>query len=550
MADGLAEMTEKYIGKGTLLFTYLIFLYLFGIIYFNGSANLTVFSDFTVPLINLVVAAALFYAAFYSKRYGRRYFYAWVMLGIAQALYTTGDFVNGMLEVFYGIQQFPSIADVFYTLFYPFFAFGLILMTRLKSVSTEPYKHYKNIFDALIIVLSLAMIIQFALFSIPVVTNHFNSLSLAISTGYILMDLLLLFILVYFLFNLSSKTKSLPFLLLALGIGLKIASDLGFFFESLLGTYESGSVVDLIFVISYCIIGFAAMTQISSYGLNIEESLSRFRSLFRSELFSYVPLLAILFAFITIIIFSYYYSLSSFIGFALGISVILVLALIRQILTLKEGKNVQNMLLKSLKEKDVLIKEVHHRVKNNMQIISSFFTLQQGSIKDPESLVAFNETKNRVKTMAMVHENLYHSEDLSNLDIGNYIENLLTNLYRTYTSNPELIQLEMNVERVSMSISTAIPLGLIINELITNSLKHAFPGGKKGEIALGLFSENDGYVLYVVDNGIGFPEELDIKNTESLGMQLVTTLVEQIDGTIELNRKGGTGFIIKFQDKT
>lgn len=543
----LAEITEKYIGKGTLLFTYLILLYLFGIIIFSGSSAQMVFSDFSVPLINLVVAAALFYAAFYSKRYGRRYFIAWMMLGFAQISYATGDFVYGILEVFYGIQPFPSIADVFYTLFYPFFAIGLILMTRLKSVPTEPYKHYKNIFDALIIVMAMTMILQIILFNLPVVTNQFDILSITISMGYIFMDLLL-FILVYFMFNLSTKTKSLPFLLLSIGIGLKIASDFGFFFESLLGNYESESVVDLIFVVSYSIIGFAAMTQVSDYGLEIEKSLSRFRSLFRSELFNYVPVLATLFAFLTVFI-SYYYSLSNLYVFTVGVSIIITLALIRQIITFKEGKKVQSMLMKSLKEKDVLIKEVHHRVKNNMQIISSLFNLQQNSIKDPDSLAAFKDTKNRVNTMAMVHENLYHSQDLSNLDIGKYIENLLTSLYRTYVTNQKLVHLEMDVERVNMSINTAIPLGLIINELITNSLKYAFPEGKKGDILLGLYSENDGYALYIVDNGIGFPEEIDFRNTESLGMQLVNTLVEQINGTIELNRNKGTGFIIKFQDE-
>lgn len=549
MNEKLAGIAEKYIGKGVLLYTYLIFLYLFGIIYFYNSDNLIVFRDFCIPLISLVVVAALLYAAFYSKRYGRQYFYSWILLGIAMALYSIGSFINGYFEVFYGIQQFPSVADVFYALFYLFFVLGLFLMTRLKSESIKPYKHYKNILDALIIVISLAMIIQIALFSLPTVTNHLDHLSIAISTGYILMDLILLFILVYFMFNLSGSEKTLPFLLLALGIGLKIASDLGFFFESLLGAYKLGSVFDLILVVSYCIIGFAAMTQISSYGLDIEESLLKFRSLFKSEIFSYMPLMAIFFAFIAIIVISYYYSISSFIESVIGISAILVLAVTRQILTLKEGKKVQGMLLKSLKEKDVLLKEVHHRVKNNMQIIASLFNLQQKSIQDPDSLSAFNDTKNRVNTMAMVHESLYHTDDLSNLDIAQYIENLLTSLYRTYVTNRELVNMEMDVERVNMNLNTAIPLGLIINELITNSLKYAFPEGKKGNIALGLYSEDGGHALYVVDDGIGLPEEIDIKNTESLGMQLVTTLVEQIEGTIELNRKGGTGFIIKFQDK-
>ena len=197
----------------------------------------------------------------------------------------------------------------------------------------------------------------------------------------------------------------------------------------------------------------------------------------------------------------------------------------------------------SLKEKEVLLKEVHHRVKNNLQIISSLLNLQSKYIKDDQALEMFKESRNRIRSMTLIHEKLYRSKDLANLDVAEYIQNLSSNLFRSYSAGR--VNLKTQVDDILLGIDTAIPCGLIINELVSNSLKHAFPD-KQGEILVNLHRDDGKFTLTVSDNGVGFPEHVDFRNTDSLGLQLVCTLTDQLDGAIELNRTGGTEFKITF----
>ena len=211
-------------------------------------------------------------------------------------------------------------------------------------------------------------------------------------------------------------------------------------------------------------------------------------------------------------------------------------------------KQAEEQIKASLQEKEVLLKEIHHRVKNNMQIITSLLNLQGGYIEDEKYSEMFRECQNRIRSMAIVHEKLYQSENLANIDFAEYIRSLASTLFQTYEAYGK-IALKMNVEDISLSIDSAIPCGLILNELVSNSLKHAFPEGKEGEIKITLRSADENEIeLIVSDNGVGIPEDVDIRNTESLGLQLVTTLAEnQLDGEMQLNRTEGTEFRIKFK---
>lgn len=150
--------------------------------------------------------------------------------------------------------------------------------------------------------------------------------------------------------------------------------------------------------------------------------------------------------------------------------------------------------------------------------------------------------------MALIHERLYQSTDLKRIDFGDYIRTLTTDLFHTYVTDPSRVQLNMDVENVMVDINTTVPLGLIVNELVTNSMKHAFPEGKSGEIDIKFHKKEDELTLIVSDTGIGFPEYVDFKNTDSLGLQLVNSLVMQIDGDIQLDRSRGTEFKITFKD--
>jgi len=214
-----------------------------------------------------------------------------------------------------------------------------------------------------------------------------------------------------------------------------------------------------------------------------------------------------------------------------------------------QRKQAETEIKKALKEKEMLLKEIHHRVKNNLMIISSLLNLQSSYIKDEGARKVFKESQNRAKSMAMIHERLYQSTDLKNIDFGDYIRSLTNDLYHTMVSNPERVRLEIDVEDLKIDINTVVPLGLIVNELVTNSMKYAFPGDASGYVKVEFYRKNEKIVLRVSDNGIGFPEDLDYKNTSSLGLQLVNSLTSQIDGEIELNTNQGTTFTIIFEEK-
>jgi PAS domain S-box-containing protein len=214
-----------------------------------------------------------------------------------------------------------------------------------------------------------------------------------------------------------------------------------------------------------------------------------------------------------------------------------------------ERKKAEDRLQASLQEKEVLLREVHHRVKNNMQVISSLLNLQSRQIKDLHVLEMFKESQRRIRSMALIHERLYQSSDLSRIEFSQYLRNLATHLFHSYQVDASRVHLKIEAEEVHLNVNTAIPCGLIVNELVSNALKHGFPEGRSGELDIDLRQvEGDGYVLQVKDDGVGFPEGLDFRKTETLGMQIVNTLVSQIDASIDLAREKGTQFTIHFQE--
>ena len=187
-----------------------------------------------------------------------------------------------------------------------------------------------------------------------------------------------------------------------------------------------------------------------------------------------------------------------------------------------------------------------------MQVISSLLSLASRRIKNEGELILFKDTQARVKSMALVHEKLYRSGDMARIDFADYIQSLTSNLFDAYSVNPNEIKLTTDVRGIFLDINIAVPCGLLINELISNALKHAFPDGKKGEIFVCMHPlDGNEIALTVSDNGIGFPEALDFRNTESLGMELIVSLVEgQLDGSIKLDLRGGTTFNIKIRKGT
>jgi PAS domain S-box-containing protein len=215
-----------------------------------------------------------------------------------------------------------------------------------------------------------------------------------------------------------------------------------------------------------------------------------------------------------------------------------------------ERKIVEEELNTSLKEKEVLIKEVHHRVKNNLQIISSLLNLQSEFIMDEKFNNLIVESQNRIKSMALIHEKLYQTKALSKIDLNIYVTELVNNLLKSYLQDRNSITLKMDIEDIEVDIDSGINLGLIINEIISNSLKYAFPNGFKGEKTISVSFKRDDLTgkirLCIKDTGVGIPESFNIQETNTLGVQLVDTLTTQLDGTLEYKNENGTKVEIVF----
>lgn len=215
---------------------------------------------------------------------------------------------------------------------------------------------------------------------------------------------------------------------------------------------------------------------------------------------------------------------------------------------LAERTRAEAQVQESLKEKELLLKEVHHRVKNNLQVIVSLINLQTAQLTDEKSLLALRESQNRVRSMALVHEKLYQSASLANINFREYLRQLTSALFHSYQVDASQVALVLEVDEVVLDVDQAVPCGLIVNELVSNALKHGFPQKRTGAVQLTLHTRPDGQIeLSVADNGVGIPGEKDWRQTESLGMQLIQSLVKQIGGSIELERLlPGTRFTLKF----
>ncbi len=214
-----------------------------------------------------------------------------------------------------------------------------------------------------------------------------------------------------------------------------------------------------------------------------------------------------------------------------------------------EKKIVQQRMELSLKEKEILLREVHHRVKNNMQVISSILNLQSSYVSDEYALTLLKESQNRIKTMAYIHESLYQNKSFSSVNFSQYVHTLLNNIVQSYSYSNDKIRLNLNMDEVTLSLDSSIPAGLIINELVTNAIKHAFPGDRQGMITFNLRCEDKLVFLELKDDGVGFAPGVDFRNSHSLGLQLVNTLIEQIDADLKFNSgpEAGTEVVVSFK---
>lgn len=218
--------------------------------------------------------------------------------------------------------------------------------------------------------------------------------------------------------------------------------------------------------------------------------------------------------------------------------------------TSEELSQKNTIITEALHEKEVLMQEIHHRVKNNLQVVSSLLSIQSRHLTDNQAIEAIKEGQNRVKTMGFIHQSLYQENDFRGVNMKNYISKLIKNLFNSYNTQPEKIQLKTEIKELNLDIDTVVPLGLIINELVTNALKYAFPEDKKGIIWVKTNLENERFILQVYDDGVGLPEDFSIEKSNSMGYQLIQNFVNKLSAQLSVLNKNGTFVEISIPQKS
>ncbi|MDO8869943.1 MAG: histidine kinase dimerization/phosphoacceptor domain -containing protein [Methanobacteriaceae archaeon] len=545
----------------------ILIIFTITILFFRNDTYIkSAFSDIITPLINLLAVISLLYAAKLSKVYGKRVYLAWLILGIGQLFFTLGDISWGYIELYLNQSPIFSISDIFYLAYYPLFVLGIFLLPRAHFNRLDLSK---IVLDILVVGITTAMLLWTFLI-VPLFTNVEGNLPSAyLFLSYVILDFMLLFALLDLIYSRINSIKENTLFLLAAGVFFQIISDIFFIYQTIHGTFESGSLIDIGWISGFLLIGLAGILQINASiqkrNGNPDKSKNKTKeAVIRPEWTSYLPFIWIILAYLTFA-WSYHQKQLTNLETVIWVgTLIIALVIIRQIISFREIRQLYNSaedeilkrvkaeekIKESLEEKEVLLKEIHHRVKNNMQIISSILSLQSRQITDPETINIFKESQSRVKSMSMIHERLYKSENLSSINFGEYINSLSLDLLGTYASNPDLIELNINAEKIEINIDTVIPCGLILTELVSNAFKYAFPEERKGKITIDFYKERDLFTLKVSDNGVGLPKSLDYKNTKSLGLLLVNSLINQIDGDLTLETSEGTTFIIKFKEIT
>ena len=523
----------------------------------NNSVSLMYFGDTYSSAIDLLVIITLFYATIRSVRYGQRAYIAWLFITLAFSFYAIGDILWAILELGFHQTPFPSVADVFYLTFYPFFALGIYYLPRFSFTRRENLKIF---LDMGIIIITVGLLFWTFLI-VPTFSSPENSFANIVSVIYIIGDFLLFFVLLRLVYSKFDEYMG-PVLLLSMGVLIMIITDSIYAFQTLQGTYISGGLLDTGWILSFVLVGLAAFLQASNEKIDLKRISHIIIWIQKSNLVSYLPFIWVLIAFTLLIWANDNPFIQNYDLIELIVGFIIFLVIIRQIITFNENKNLliiaekeiesrknaENKIKLSLEEKNILLQEIHHRVKNNMQIISSLLNLQTRYVDNEEAVNVLKESQNRVRSMAMIHEKLYQSNDLSHINFVDYIQSLVSNLFYSYNIKNLQIKSILEIDDIRLNMETAVPCGLIISEIVSNSLKYAFPNEMHGEILVSLKSVEDGYELIISDNGVGLPEELDFDNNKSLGLILVKSLTEQIDGEITIHRNHGTEFKIRFKE--
>ncbi|MDR3577557.1 MAG: sensor histidine kinase [Anaerolineaceae bacterium] len=561
----------------------------------NDEQLQTTLSGSVLWVEKLLAGAALFYAARFTTKNKPNYASSWYFWMAAILCSVLGDITWTILQTVLNKPPFPSVADIFYLMFYVLTGLGL---AKYPAEEFQIGERKFVLLDDIIVVMGAGLSFWYLIIGPMLLSPGQDILATLLALIYPVLDIILLWSVLIFFRRRSGQSAYIPILMIGLGSLIAISSDVLFAFATIHNAVISGISMDLGWGASSITIALAGILQVQSLFINKTSSKNQsqvIRSHFLSTWPVYLPYLWLAIAYGVLLaslrIDDQYWLLYVMVGLIIG------LVIFRQVLTLNDNAHLYqeaqqelynrkqaqdalyhaNLVLDarveqrtndlraandllvqynqkiegSLHEKEVLLKEIHHRVKNNLQIVSSLLNMQARAIIDPEARTALQNSQARVRSMALIHERLYQSQSLGHVNFGLYIKDMAAFLFRTYQDQSGQVQLKTYLEEVDLDIDTAVPLGLVLNELITNSLKYAFPGERAGEISIQLLHQPDGFVTLVcTDNGIGLKPDQDLYKGKSLGMELVSNLTQQIDGQIEIESQDGLKVRIIIPDKT
>ena len=559
-------------------------------------------TDLFYPVIGLIATAVLFYTFWKIRPVSPRFASAWFFLALGCLSWALGDVFWAVLEVILHEEPFPSIADVFYLLYYPLVIVGFLLIPhehggRKELITTG--------LDLSIVFLAAGMLYWNFLIGPVAVFEGVDFLTFLISVSYPIFDLVLFAALMLLIYRKQSVMSFGAQFFLIASVVIQIVFDTVYGLQSIAETYVGGTFIDLSWQMGKAAFGLAGVFQLQSMADGGWRNSPKKEPVVHRKIdswLSFFPYLWLAAAYGLLVYAQYTLLPMTYQSITVVIGVMIALVLTRQLVSIfeitriserlklelverqraqellnkykdeleqrvrqrtadlteanrqltgeiEERRRAEKLLESSLHEKEVLLKEIHHRVKNNLQVIQSMLKLQANQVKDPAVMVALKDSQNRVQSMALIHEKLYQSVNLANIDFAEYIQSLISFLNRSYNSSQKQVNLRVQAEPLSLYIDMAVPCGLIVNELVSNALKHAFPDGNGGEVAIQLKAEENGRVeLVVSDNGVGIPEGVDIWNSPSLGLQLVNALVNQLDGDLQFDSSQGTRFTISFSN--
>ena len=513
-------------------------------------------SDILLPFVDLIVIIALYYAAKRVSGYSKRTQLAiWILL-ISQIFWLLSDVLWAFFQIASGFE--PSIFSTIipYGIHVITLSLALLLLPRPKILPLQKFSRIVDI-GIVVTIIFISLWIFIAEPLVNLTNSSYNLFLLAIS--FVTLNFILLYVAIYVLISNAGQLMNRPVMYLLMGIFIQLLASSLYSYQAIQGLYTSGTIIDLMWMLSYLFFGLAAVLYIQEEPFEIKDC-SKKAWYMNLSINPLIPLFFIIIAYF-IVLWAYFSVSDIFEGVLFMAGIVILLVMIRQLLVLENLKRAKNEELKantkfkhnqielenSLEEKTVLLKEIHHRVKNNMQIISSLVELESLTA-GPKLKDILKDVQGRVMSMALIHEKLYSNNGLSQINLKDYTKTLMNEILHSYDLY-SVIKLNLEVDKnIDLNLDTSVPLGLILNELITNSLKHGFNGRKRGILSLRSYVDGQNVILIYQDDGKGLPQSFDVDNTETIGMQLIKGLTEQIDGHLTLKSYNPPIFIIKFKN--